>query len=93
MHVLGMPPPIKASGRNPTPLCPFDVPVPFPRGGRGAKKGDPINLFRPRIISPWAWSYFTVEKRKKTSISKFNSGVARLFLGVKRCQPQKPNKH
>lgn len=24
--------------------------------------------------------YFTVEKRKKTSISKFNSDVARLFL-------------
>ncbi|TYI30076.1 hypothetical protein ES332_A05G359600v1 [Gossypium tomentosum] len=35
--------------------------------------GNPINLFRPRIISSWAWSYFTIEKRKKASISKFNS--------------------
>ncbi|TYI29522.1 hypothetical protein ES332_A05G322000v1 [Gossypium tomentosum] len=42
-----------------------------------------INLFRPRIISSWAWSYFTVEKRKKASISKFNSNVARFFLAVK----------
>ncbi|KAL5779383.1 hypothetical protein ACOSQ2_010120 [Xanthoceras sorbifolium] len=32
------------------------------------------------IISSWVWSYFTVEKRKKTSISKFNSGVARSLL-------------
>ncbi|XP_040945813.1 NAD(P)H-quinone oxidoreductase subunit K, chloroplastic-like [Gossypium hirsutum] len=31
-------------------------------------EGDPINLFRPRIISSWAWSYFTVEKRKKASL-------------------------
>ena len=46
----------------------------------GRNKGDPINLFRPRIISSWAWSYFTVEKRKKTSISKFNSDVAPFFL-------------
>ncbi|KAJ4699845.1 ATP synthase subunit alpha [Melia azedarach] len=53
----------------------------LPCGDMGAEKGDPINLFRPRIISSWAWSYFTVEKRKKTSISKFNSGVARFFLG------------
>ncbi|KAJ4700096.1 30S ribosomal protein S12-B, chloroplastic [Melia azedarach] len=65
----------------------------LPCGDMGAEKGDPINLFRPRIISSWAWSYFTVEKRKKTSISKFNSGVARFFLGVKRCQTKIPNKH
>ncbi|KAJ4699501.1 ATP synthase subunit alpha [Melia azedarach] len=54
----------------------------LPCGDMGAEKGDPINLFRPRIISSWAWSYFTVEKRKKTSISKFNSGVARFFLAL-----------
>ena len=65
------------------------------REGHGdVKKGIlSTNLFRPRIISSWAWSYFTVEKRKKTSISKFNSGVARFFLGVKRCQTKIPNKH
>jgi len=50
-------------------------------------------LFRPRIISPWAWSYFTAEKRKKTYISKFNSDVARFFLGVRQCQTKIPNKH
>lgn len=59
----------------------------------GGVKGDPINLFRPRIISSWAWSYFTVEKRKKASISKFNSDVAPFFLGVKLCQTKKPKKH
>jgi len=43
--------------RNPIPLFPFYVPI-SPRGrGTGAKKGDPINLFRPRTISLWAWSY------------------------------------
>ena len=63
------------------------------REGHGGVKGDPINLFRPRIISSWAWSYFTVEKRKKASISKFNSDVARFFLGVKQCQTKIPNKH
>ncbi|KAK8985157.1 hypothetical protein V6N11_011996 [Hibiscus sabdariffa] len=56
-----------------TPLCRHT-------GVPGGVKGDPINLFRPRIISSWAWSYFTVEKQKKASISKFNSDVARFFL-------------
>ncbi|KAL9277617.1 hypothetical protein AtNW77_CPg0324951 (chloroplast) [Arabidopsis thaliana] len=56
------------------------------REGHGGVKGDPINLFRPRIISSWVWSYFTVEKRKKASTSKFNSDVAPFFLGVKLCQ-------
>ncbi|KAK8496711.1 hypothetical protein V6N12_066118 [Hibiscus sabdariffa] len=52
--------------------------------GPGGVKGDPINLFRPRIISLWAWSYFTVEKQKKASIFKFNSDIARFFFG---CEP------
>ena len=81
------------SERNPIPLFPFFAPM-SPNGGAwGRKKGDPINLFRPRIISSWAWSYFTVEKRKKTSISKFNSDVAPFFWGVKQCQTKIPNKH
>lgn len=58
-----------------------------PPTGRPAK--NPINLFRPRIISSWAWSYFTVKKRKKTSISKLSSDIARFFLGVKQCQTKK----
>jgi hypothetical protein len=37
--------------------------------------------------------HFTVEKRKKTSISKLSSDVARFFLGVKQCQTKIPNKH
>ncbi|TYG48061.1 hypothetical protein ES288_D11G393100v1 [Gossypium darwinii] len=41
-------------------------------GGTLGRKRDPINLFRPKIISSWAWSYLTVEKRKKTFIFKFN---------------------
>ena len=71
----------------------FAPPCPSCVATWGRKKGDPINLFRPRIISSWAWSYFTVEKRKKTSISKLSSDVARFFWGVKKCQTKIPNKH
>ena len=60
---------------NPTPLFPFYVPM-SPHGGTWRQKKG-ILLFRPRIISPWAWSYFTVEKQNKTFTSKFNSDVAR----------------
>ena len=45
------------------------------------------NIFEPHL------SYFTVEKRKKTFISKFNSNVACFFLGVKQCQTKIPNKN
>nr|YP_358634.1 hypothetical protein PhapfoPp088 [Phalaenopsis aphrodite subsp. formosana]AAW82570.1 hypothetical protein [Phalaenopsis aphrodite subsp. formosana] len=69
------------------------VSMSLPCGDMGTYKRDLINLLRPRIISSWAWSYFTVEKRKKTSISKLNSDVARFFLGVKQCQTKIPNKH
>lgn len=69
------------------------VPMALLCGDMGTYKRDPINLLRPRIISSWAWSYFTVEKRKKTSISKLSSDVARFFLGVKQCQTKIPNKH
>lgn len=77
-----------------TPSLSFLLYVPMSPHGRdmGTYKRDPINLLRPRIISSWAWSYFTVEKRKKTSISKLSSDVARFFLGVKQCQPNK-HKH
>ncbi|OMO52131.1 hypothetical protein COLO4_37398 [Corchorus olitorius] len=78
---------------KPHPSLSFLRPHVATREGPGGVKGDPINLFRPRIISSWAWSYFTVEKRKKASISKFNSDVARFFLGVKQCQTKIPNKH
>lgn len=78
-----------------TPSLSFLLYVPMSPHGRamGTYKRDPINLLRPRIISSWAWSYFTVEKRKKTSISKLSSDVARFFLGVKQCQTKIPNKH
>ena len=44
-------------------------------------------------VQTCALPIFTVEKRKKTSISKFNSDVARFFLGVKQYQTKIPNKH
>ena len=37
--------------------------------------------------------HFTVEKRKKTSVSKLSPDVARFFLGVKQCQTKMLNKH
>lgn len=49
--------------------------------GMGGVKGDPINLFRPRIISSWAWSSFTLEKREKASISEFDLDVACRIVG------------
>ena len=67
----------KKKREKPHPSLSFLRPHVATREGPGGVKGDPINLFRPRIISSWAWSYFTVEKRKKASISKFNSDVAR----------------
>jgi hypothetical protein len=39
--------------------------------GEANKRWDPINLFRPGIIS--SWSHFTVENRKNTSIYELGS--------------------
>ena len=41
-----------------------------------------MNFIPILIVRPSSWAYFTVEKRKKTSISKFHPGVARFFLGI-----------
>lgn len=47
----------------------------------GGVKGEPINLFWHRVICSRAWSVFTIEKQKETSISKFHSGVTQnLFM-------------
>ncbi|MBA0696760.1 hypothetical protein Goari_003286 [Gossypium aridum] len=67
------------SKRNPSLVFLFTPPYRYMEGSRGVK-GDPINLFQLRIISSWDWSYFSIEKQKKASISKFNSDVACLFL-------------
>ena len=48
-----------------------------------------INIFHSIFITRAA----TSEKGKTTSISFFNSDVARFFLGVKQCQSKKPKKH
>ena len=55
-----------------TPLLSFLFlpPIATLEGHGDVKRGDLINLNRPRIISSWASSYFTVKKRKyPTSIS------------------------
>jgi len=78
-----------------TPSLSFLFTSPCRRAGgtQGRKKKDPINLLWPMIINSWAWSYFIIEKRKKTFVDKFYSYVAPFFLSVKQCQTKISNKH